>query len=199
MIEQSPSLLALLRQLQRVPYLASKNLYVVAEHFLDLDVQGTEQFCNALMTLKQQVDKCMDCFSWKEKARGCSFCASTKRDRAVICVVETWRDLIALEKTGAYFGLYHVLGGSLCPLDGVGPDDLMIKQLVARVDQGCTEVIFAFNQTPEGEATASYLSVKLKSKPVKISCLARGLPVGSSLEAMDRLTVYKALSERRPF
>ena len=199
MIEQSPSLLALLRQLQRVPYLASKNLYVVAQHFLDLDVQATEQFCNVLLTLKQQVDKCGDCFSWKEKTRGCSFCLSAKRDKTVICVVETWRDLIALEKTGGYFGLYHVLGGALCPLDGIGPDDLMIKQLVARVDKGCTEVIFAFNQTPEGEATASYLSIKLKDKSLKISCLARGLPVGSSLESMDRLTVYKALSERRPF
>ncbi|MBA3752226.1 recombination protein RecR [Candidatus Dependentiae bacterium] len=199
MIEQSPSLLALLRQLQRVPYLASKNLYIVAQHFLDLDQQGTEQFCNALLTLKERMDKCTDCFSWKEKERGCSFCASSKRDKTVICVVETWRDLIALEKSGGYFGLYHVLGGALCPLDGIGPDDLTIKQLVTRIDRGCAEIIFAFNQTPEGEATASYISTKLKGKSLKISCLARGLPVGSSLEAMDRLTVYKALSERRPF
>ena len=199
MIDQSPTLLALLRQLQRVPYLASKNLYVVAQYFLDLDAQGVEQFCAALTTLKQQVDKCTQCFSWKEKDRGCSFCASAKRNKTVICVVETWRDLIALEKTGGYFGLYHVLGGALCPLDGIGPDNLTIKQLLARVDKGCTELIFAFNQTPEGEATASYLSLKLKAKQLKISCLVRGLPVGSSLESMDRLTVYKALSERRPF
>lgn len=199
MIEQSPTLLALLRQLQRVPYLASKNLYVVAQHFLDLDEQAIEQFCQALTNLKHTVEKCTECWSWKEKSKGCPFCTAPKRDTGLICVVENWRDLIALEKTGGYLGVYHVLGGALCPLDGIGPDDLTIKQLIARIDKGCTELIFAFNQTPEGEATASYISTKLKGKSLRISCLARGLPVGSSLEYMDRLTVYKALSERRPF
>lgn len=199
MIEQSPTLLALLRQLQRVPYLASKNLYVVAQHFLDLDEQATRQFCAVLADLKRNVDKCQECYSWKERERGCPFCTAPKRDKKLICVVETWRDLIALEKTGGYFGVFHVLGGALCPLDGIGPENLTIGQLIARVDQGCTELIFAFNQTPEGEATASYIAHKLKDREIRISCLARGLPVGSSLEAMDRLTVYKALSERRPF
>ena len=199
MIEQSPTLLALLKQLQRIPYLASRNLYVVAQYFLDLDEQATEQFCQVLIQLKKQVDKCVECFSWKEKEKGCSYCMAPKRDKQLICVVENWRDLIALEKTGGYLGVYHVLGGALCPLDGIGPDDLTIKPLVARIDKGCKELIFAFNQTPEGEATASYIAMKLKGKEQRISCLARGLPVGSSLESMDRLTVYKALSERRPF
>lgn len=107
--------------------------------------------------------------------------------------------MIAIEKTGGYFGVYHVLGGALCPLDGIGPENLAIQPLLTRIEQGCNELIFAFNQTPEGEATAAYIAHKLKDKQVRISCLARGLPVGSSLEAMDRLTVYKALSERRPF
>lgn len=199
MIEQNPSLLALLRQLQRVPYLASKNLYVVAQYFLDLDMQAADQFCKTIMSVKANLEKCAECWSWKEKDRGCSWCSSPKRDKGVICVVETWRDLIALEKTGGYTGMYHVLGGALCPLDGIGPDNLTIKQLVERVNRGCSELIFAFNQTPEGEATASYIAQKFKGKELRISCLARGLPVGSSLEAMDRLTVYKALSERRPF
>lgn len=201
MIEQNPSLLALLKQLQRVPYLASKNLYVVAQYFLDLDMQAAEQFCRTLMTVKANLEKCIECWSWKEKDKGCPFCTAAKRDKQVICVVETWRDLIALEKTGGYQGMYHVLGGALCPLDGIGPENLTIKQLVERISRGCSEVIFAFNQTPEGEATASYIAHKLQKleSPVRISCLARGLPVGSSLEAMDRLTVYKALSERRPF
>jgi recombination protein RecR len=198
MIEQTPSLVALLRQLQRVPYLASKNLYVVAQYFLDLDEQATEQFCRTLTTLKQTLEKCTECWSWKERDKGCCFCTSPKRDKTVICVVESWRDLITIEKTGGYLGMYHVLGGALCPLDGIGPDDLTIKQLLLRTD-GCKELIFAFNQTPEGEATAAYIAHKIKDKPIKLSCLARGLPVGSSLEAMDRLTVYKALSERRSF
>ena len=199
MIEQSPTLLALLRQLQRVPYLASKNLYVVAQHFLDLDEQATRQFSLMLEDLKRNLDKCRDCYTWKEKDKGCSFCTAPKRDKSIICVVETWRDLIAIEKTGGYFGVYHVLGGALCPLDGIGPENLAIQPLLTRIEQGCNELIFAFNQTPEGEATAAYIAHKLKDKQVRISCLARGLPVGSSLEAMDRLTVYKALSERRPF
>jgi len=199
MIDRSPTLLAFLKELQRVPYLASKNLYVVAQHFLDLDEQSAQRFIAALQDLKRKVDKCAQCWTWKEKDHACSYCSSAKRDMQTICVVENWRDLIALEKTGGYFGLYHVLGGALCPLEGIGPDELTIKQLIARVDGGCKEIIFAFNQTPEGEATASYISSKLKGKELKITCLARGLPVGSSLEAMDRLTVYKALSERRPF
>lgn len=199
MMEQSPTLLAFLKQLQRVPYLASKNLYVVAQHFLDLDEQAAEQFIRTLKDLKKQLDKCTDCWSWKEKEQRCAFCSSPKRDAQTICVVENWRDLIALEKTGGYLGMYHVLGGALCPLDGIGPDELTIKQLIERVNKGCKELIFAFNQTPEGEATASYISFKLKGKGISITCLARGLPVGSTLEAMDRLTVYKALSERRPF
>jgi recombination protein RecR len=199
MIEQSPTLVAFLKALQRVPYLASKNLYVVAQHFLDLDELSAQRFVTALQDLKKHVDKCTQCWTWKEKDQACQFCSSTKRDAQMICVTENWRDLIALDKTGGYFGMYHVLGGALCPLDGIGPDELTIKQLIARVDKGCRELIFAFNQTPEGEATASYISSKLKGKDIKITCLARGLPVGSSLEAMDRLTVYKALSERRPF
>lgn len=199
MIEHSPSLLAVLKQLQRVPYLASKNLYIVAQHFLDLDEQGTEKFCAALKDLKKYVEKCTLCWTWKEKEHKCRYCTSTKRDAQTICVIENWRDLIALEKTGGYFGMYHVLGGALCPLDGIGPDELTIKQLITRIDTGCKELIFAFNQTPEGEATAAYIAAKLKGKELRISCLARGLPVGSSLESMDRLTVYKALSERRLF
>ena len=199
MIEQNQALLALLKQLQKVPYLASKNLYLVAQYFLEMDETAAEQFCKTILNLKYTIEKCSLCWTWKEKEKDCYFCSSTRRDRAVICVIETWRDLIALEKTGAYLGMYHVLGGAICPLEGVGPEDLTIKQLVERVDGGCKELIFAFNQTPEGEATATYIASKLKGKEVKISCLARGLPVGSSLESMDRLTVYKALAERRPF
>ena len=198
MIDNSPSILALLKQLQRVPYLASKNIYVVAQHFLDLDPQATDKFIEVLHELKRNVEKCTICWTWKEKQLDCKFCTSPKRDAKMICVVETWRDLIAIEKTGGYFGMYHVLGGALCPLDGVGPDDLTLKQLILRADT-CKEIIFAFNQTPEGEATAAFISSKLQGKELKVTCLARGLPVGSSLEAMDRLTVYKALSERRVF
>lgn len=198
-MDQSPTLTQLIKQLQRVPYLASKNIFRVAEHFLRLDEQSLQLFCKVLMDLKTEITKCIICWTWKERNQECLYCTAPKRDKRIICVVESWYDLIALEKAGGYYGVYHVLGGAICPLDGIGPDDLTIKQLIERVDEQCIELIFAFNQTPEGEATAAYIASKLKQKNVKISCLARGLPVGSSLEAMDRLTIFKALSERRPF
>jgi recombination protein RecR len=117
-----------------------------------------------------------------------------------VCVVETWQEILAIEQTKGYLGVYHVLGGSISPLEGVGPEDLTINALLDRVNKGMIkEVILATNQTPEGEATATYIARKLKGNEIDISCLARGLPVGSSLEGMDRLTVFKALSERRPF
>jgi recombination protein RecR len=114
-------------------------------------------------------------------------------------VVETWQELLAIEKTGGYRGVYHVLGGVISPLEGIGPENLTINQLLNRVHEGATELILAMNQTPEGEATSAFIASKLKGKSVVISCLARGIPVGSSLEYMDRLTLHKALSERRPF
>ncbi|MEX2438186.1 MAG: toprim domain-containing protein, partial [Candidatus Babeliales bacterium] len=142
---------------------------------------------------------CDVCCVWKERERPCLLCTDPKRNHRLICVVETWQELLTIEKTGGYHGVFHVLGGALCPLDGIGPENLFIGQLLARCTENVEEVILATNQTPEGEATAAYIASKLKSKPVKVSCLARGMPVGSSLEYMDRLTVYKAISERRPF
>ena len=199
MMDQCPSIVTLLRQLQKVPYLASKNLNLVAQYFLDLSQEEAENFCKTILSVKNNIEKCLICFTWKEKGTSCYFCTSTKRDKELICIVETWRDLVAIEKTGGYLGVYHVLGGAICPLEGIGPSDLTIKQLITRLENNSREIIFAFNQTPEGEATSSYIASKLKSLDIKISCLARGLPVGSSLESMDRLTVFKALSERRPF
>lgn len=199
MFQELPTFAQLIKGLQQIPFLASKNLYRVAEHFLTMDPERVEQFCVLLMHAKQNIVKCEECFCWKEKERLCAFCSSAKRDKQLVCVVETWQELFAIEKTDGYYGVYHVLGGAICPLEGIGPDELTITHLIARVDRGVKEIILATNQTPEGEATAAYIARKLKGKDVVVSCLARGLPVGSSLEAMDRVTVYKALSERRPF
>lgn len=199
MLDELPSMVQLLKSLQHVPYLASKNLYRVASHFLHMDEQQLQQFCTILQQAHKNLARCAICYTWREKDRDCLFCSSKKRDQSVVCVVESWQELLAIEKTGGYLGAYHVLGGVICPLEGVGPEDLSIVPLVNRVDQGVKEVILATNQTPEGEATASFIASKLKGKNVLISCLARGMPVGSSLEYIDRLTVYKALSERRPF
>lgn len=200
MLDDLSSLKNMLKGLQQVPYLASKNLYRVATHFLEMDEGRLAQFCSVLLEAKKNITRCQTCFAWQESARGCALCLSSKRDQKLVCVVETWQEMLAIEKTGGYSGVYHVLGGSICPLEGRGPEDLTIVQLVQRVvESGVSELILATNQTPEGEATAAYIANHLKGVNVQISCLARGIPVGSSLEFMDRLTVYKALSERRPF
>jgi len=200
MFEEVPSLVQLLKSLQQVPCLASKNVYRVATHFLHMDDEQLEQFCAILLNAKKQIRHCPICFSWQESDRGCPLCSSQKRDQQVVCVVESWHELLSIEKTGGYAGVYHVLGGVICPLDGVGPDDLTIEPLLKRIiEHKVKEIIFAMNQTPEGEATAAYIAHMLKGSEITITCLARGVPVGSSLEYMDRLTLFKALSERRPF
>lgn len=200
MFRELPTLSRLLQHLQKIPYLASKNVYRVAEHFLRLKPEQISQLCAVLSELTQNIEQCCTCFVWKERVQGCMFCFSNKRDHSIVCVVETWQELLSIEKTNGYAGVYHVLGGVISPLDGVGPEDLRISNLIERIDRGgITEVILAMNQTPEGEATIAFIAHKLVDRSITISCLARGIPVGSSLEMVDRVTVYKALSERRPF
>ncbi len=195
-----PSLQQLLKQLQQVPYLASKNIYRVATHFLTMEPEKLEQFCKTLQQAQENIVRCAQCNMWVEKESSCMYCQSPRRTQELICVVETWQELMAIERSGGYQGTYHVLGGVISPLDGIGPEDLTVNQLVSRVrDTKPEEVILATAQTPEGEATAAYIARQLKELPVKVSCLARGMPVGSTLEYMDRLTVYKALAERRVY
>jgi recombination protein RecR len=171
---------------------------------LTLDEKKAQQLCDTILNARSKIIPCTTCFAWQEISALCLFCSNKKRNQLLICVVETWQDLIAIEKTGGYTGVYHILGGVICPLDGIGPENLTIQQLVKRVEQEKDdsqeiEIILATNQTPEGEATAAYIAKKLEHTNAKLSCLARGVPVGSSLKYMDRVTVFKALSERRPF
>jgi recombination protein RecR len=200
MLHDLPTVAQLIKGLQQVPYLASKNLYRVVEHFLHMDERKMEQFCAMLLQAKQNVQKCQVCFTWCEKNNICTFCGSAKREKNIVCVVESWQELLAIEQTKGYTGVYHVLGGIIYPLEGIGPEHLTIEPLIERVHtHHITELILALSQTPEGEATSAYIANKLKGSSVTITCLARGLPVGSSLGTMDRLTVFKALSERRLF
>ncbi len=195
-----PSLDRLIRILGHVPYLASKNVYRVAAFFLSRSDLALEQFCMTLLEAKKNIVPCVICFNLSEGCDTCAICMQSNRIKTTICVVETWHDLFAIEKAGGFDGVYHVLGGALCPLDGIGPEKLTIEQLIARIHAAAvTELIFATNPTPEGEATASYIASKLKNNSVVISKLASGMPIGSSLEHMDRITIFKALSGRRPF
>lgn len=197
-VEKLPSLQFLLKHIQKVPYLASRNVYRVAAHFLHMDRAQLQQFCDALLQAHDQLTKCPICCAWQEKDGACQFCGNHQRDQTIVCVVESWHDLLAVEKSGAYNGVYHVLGGVICPLEGVSPDQLTIQQLLTRLDT-ISELIFATNQTPEGEATAAYIAHSMQGTPVKLTCLACGVPVGCTLEFMDRLTVYKALAQRKNF
>lgn len=200
MLRALPTLEKLIRQLQRVPYLASKNIYRVALYFLQQDIKQVEQFCAVVLEAKRKLVPCRICFNWAESDNQCFVCSQSKRDASVICVVETWHDLLAIEKSGSYQGVYHVLGGVLCPLEGIGVEDLHIAPLLTRLkDRKIKEVIFATNPTPEGEATASFIASKLKDASIVISRLASGVPIGSSLEYLDRVTIFKALTGRRPF
>jgi recombination protein RecR len=199
-MEQLPSLQNLLKFLQQVPYLASKNLYRVAHHFLEMNPERRAQFIAAFQHACEQTQKCDTCCSWREKDRACYWCTNARRNQRIICVIETWHDLCAIERAGGYQGTFHVLGGVLSPLDGVGPEDLAIDALVKRVTQGTVEeVILAMNPTLEGESTALFIARKLKDCGVRITCLSRGLPTGWLLESMDKLTVGKAVADRRVF
>jgi recombination protein RecR len=200
MFDQLPPFAQLIRTLQQVPYLASKNVYKVADFFLGITEKQLEQFCAVLLTAHERIRPCPVCFCWYELGNKCFLCSDGKRDQSLVCVVETWQEMLVIEKTKGYEGVYHVLGGAICPLEGIGPDELTINQLIERVSNNqIKELILATNQTPEGEATGAYIARKLKDSGVRMSCLARGLPVGSSIALMDRLTLFKALNERRLF
>jgi recombination protein RecR len=199
MLTQLPSLQKLVRQLQRLPYLASKNVYKVASYLLISDEKVVDQLCKTILEAREAIAMCTSCCNWTEREELCAICRSDRRDKTTVCVVETWHELLAIENVGEYKGIYHVLGGVLCPLEGVGPDKLTIQQLLKRLDGSVKELIFATNPTPEGEATASYIWSKINDKTIVCSRLASGVPTGASLEYMDRVTIGKAMQGRRPF
>ncbi len=202
MFEQLPTFQKLLRQLQQLPYLASKNIYKVAFYFLNSDRKKVEQFCQVLLDVKDRIGRCHHCFNLTEGESLCSICRDEKRNKKIICVVENWYDLFAIEKAGGYDGVYHVLGGVLSPLEGIGENDLNLYSLFKRISNlDIEELILATNATPEGEATASFIYSKLEHlrDRFKITRLASGVPIGSSLEYMDKVTIYKAISGRQPF
>lgn len=200
MIHKIPALAQICKTLQSIPFLASKNLYRVVTYFLLLSDEKVERFCRTLLEARSALIHCSLCAMWKDRNATCVFCDDPVRDTTVICVVETWQEALSIEKTDGYKGLYHILGGAICPLDGVSAQDLTIDLLLKRVNGSVKEIILATNQTPEGEATAAFIARKLESyDTVAVSCLARGIPVGSTLELMDKITVSKALTERRPF
>jgi recombination protein RecR len=187
----------LVTELSRLPTIGRKSAMRLTYHLLRQPPEQSKRLAEALVTLAEKVRPCSECYNLTESAR-CALCTDPRRDRTVVCVVEEASDIPAIERTGEYRGLYHVLGGRLAPLDGVGPSDLTVAALVTRVTQGgIREVIVATNPKLEGEATALYLQEQLRPSGVAVSRLARGLPVGGDLEYADGVTIVQALSARR--
>jgi recombination protein RecR len=184
-------------ELSRLPGIGRKTALRLTYHLLEQPPEQSRRLADALVTLSEKVKPCSHCFNLTEE-EVCAICRDARRDSTLICAVEEASDIGAIERAGEFRGLYHVLGGRLSPLDGIGPDDLTIPQLENRVAGGqVREVIIATNPSIEGEATALYVQRKLASYKLTVTRIARGLPVGGDLEYADGVTIAQALSARR--
>ncbi len=205
---------SLVEQFTRLPTIGRKTAYRLAAFVLKMPREEVAELAKALLAVKDKVKYCRVCYNVADEDL-CPICASAKRDRSVICVVEESNDVMALERTNEYSGVYHVLGGVISPLDGIGPEDLHVRELVARVQGGVPEesessfereteddhapvkeIILALNPNVEGDTTAYYLSQLLKPFGVQVSRIARGLPIGGDLEYADEATLSRALEGR---
>ena len=188
----------LIDELGRLPGIGPKSAQRIAFHLLRVPTPDAERLARAITEVKARISFCRTCFNIAEGER-CVVCADERRDRDVICVVEEPRDVVALERTGDFRGLYHVLHGAINHLEGVGPDQLKIRELLVRLgNEGTRELILCTNPNLEGEATALYLARLLADVDIVVTRLASGLPVGSDLEYADELTLGRALDGRRP-
>ncbi len=186
----------LIEQFEKLPGIGRKTAQRLAFFMLNMPEGQAEQFAEAIVDARQKIHQCSVCQNLTD-GDTCNICAATDRDKTTICVVEDPRDVVAFERTREYNGLYHVLHGVISPMDGIGPDQLRIKELLARVGSGeVQEVIMATNPTVEGEATAMYVSRLLKPLEVKVTRLAYGIPVGGDLEYADEVTLSRALEGR---
>jgi len=189
----------LINHLAGLPSIGRKTAQRLAYHLLSQDSGPVQELARALTDAKARIHACSECGNYTER-EVCRICASDRRQRDLICVVEKPGDILAFERSGTFPGIYHVLGGSISPLDGIGPGDLNFARLWERAAAGSAkgrvELILALNTNAEGEATATYIAQKLQGTPAKVSRLARGIPVGSELEYVDELTVQRALEGR---
>ncbi|HMC40542.1 MAG TPA: recombination mediator RecR [Acidimicrobiales bacterium] len=187
----------LIDELGRLPGIGPKSAQRIAFHLLKLPSEDALRLARAVTTVKERVSWCRRCFNISESEE-CGICSDSRRDATLVCVVEEPRDVIAIEKTREFRGRYHVLQGAISPIDGIGPDKLRIRELLARIQgEGIEELILCTNPNIEGDATAMYLTSLLKDLPVKVSQLASGLPVGGDLEYADEITLGRALEGRR--
>ncbi len=193
----SPTIERLIENFEKLPSIGHKTATRLAFHMLNLKEEDTNEFINSIIEAKKNLKYCSKCFNITD-TDPCPICSSPKRDQSTICVVEDVKDVVAMEKTHEFKGVYHVLHGSISPMNGIGPEDIKIKELLERLkDVDVKEIIIATNPRVEGEATAIYLSKLIKPIGIKVTRIAHGIPVGGDLEYTDEVTLSKALEGRR--
>lgn len=186
----------LIGELSSLPGVGSKSAQRIAFHILNMPKDRASSLANAISSARENVKFCKTCFTLTDRDI-CPICASTKRNKKIIMVVEDTRDLVAYEKVGKYEGVYHVLNGTMNPMQGIGPNDIRLKELFERLEGDVEEVIIATNSTTEGEATAMYITKLIKPTGIKVSRIASGVPVGGDLECIDEVTLLRALEGRK--
>ncbi len=195
----APPLERVIQELCKLPSIGRKTAQRLALHLLKAPEEEAASLAQAVGELHEKVRLCRDCFNFSDDEL-CLICSDSRRDRTLLCVVEEATNLIALERTSAYKGLYHVIGGALSPLKNIGPDQLRLRELMQRIQEGeFKEIILATNPNVEGEATAVYLTRLLKPLGLRVTRLAQGLPAGGDLEFTDNLTLQKAIEGRRDY
>ena len=197
MSEFAPSIEKLIESFERLPSIGHKTAARLAFHVLDWNEEETNAFISSIVNAKKNLKYCSHCFNITDNDP-CLICSNPRRDQNIICVVEDVRDVVAMERTHEFKGVYHVLHGSISPMNGIGPDDIRIKELLSRLMGGnVKEVILATNPRVEGEATAMYISKLIKPLGIQTTRIAHGIPVGGDLEYTDEITLTKALEGRR--
>ena len=192
----SPSIEKLIESFEKLPSIGHKTAQRLAFYMLDLSEEEAKEFTDSILNAKKNLHFCSKCFNISD-TDPCNICSNKKRDESTICVVEDVRDVIAMERTHEFNGVYHVLHGSISPMNGIGPDNIKIKELLNRIMNGeVKEIILATNPRVEGEATSMYISKLVKPLGIKVTRIARGIPVGGDLEYTDEITLTKALEGR---
>lgn len=186
----------LIEEFERLPGIGKKSAVRLAFHVMNMDKEKARRFSEAITNAKEKVHLCPVCQNLTDE-KLCPICESPKRDRSVICVVESAKDIIAMEKTKEFDGLYHCLHGVISPMDGVGPEDIKLRELMARLTDGVKEIILATNLTVEGEATAMYIARLVKPMGIRTTRIAHGIPVGGDIEFADEVTLARAIEGRR--
>jgi len=191
------SILNLIKNISRLPGIGEKTAERLAMHILHSSRKEAEQLSRSILETKDKIRLCSMCFGLSD-GEVCNVCKDRTRDDAILCVVEQPADMVSIEKSGSFQGLYHILSGVLSPMNGVGPDDIRIKELISRIKEGnVKEVVLATSTSVEGEATAAYIADQLKNYPVKVTRIASGIPMGGDLKYIDQVTLKRAMETRR--